>query len=436
MNRVHRAVVGVLCILGFVPVLAHAQAGSMSVSVTPPLIQLTIGPGETWSSTLKVVNNNAIEATYFASVVDFSAEGENGQGTFSPLIRKGPLSSNSYSLASWLLLASTSVSVPPGKSAELPFTVNVPVDAEPGGHYAAVLIGTDPGAIQLQGPTMRIASYVSSLIFVKIRGETVEQGRIREFRTSESQYESPAADFILRFENTGTTHVKPQGDIVIYNMWGKKRGELQVNDDSGNFGNVLPHSTRKFTFTWVGESDFLDIGRYSAVTTLTYGDDGRQNVSATTYFWIVPTAPVAVGLISIAVILGLLSWLIRRYIRRALELERGRLGIASDTPVPAAAHVSFAALAEPVREGVVDLRRTVAGTSSTVEAAAHTPRPLTFIQFVRKYALFFLFLIALSVTALSIAYYAHTVSVSSRNFQISDVKISEDAPVSDVRIVQ
>ena len=31
---------------------AHAQE-AMSVSVTPPLVQLTIGPGESWASSLK-----------------------------------------------------------------------------------------------------------------------------------------------------------------------------------------------------------------------------------------------------------------------------------------------------------------------------------------------------------------------------------------------
>lgn len=436
MNRVSRAVLGTIAVLVLAPMCAFAQSSAMSVSVTPPLVQLTIGPGETWSSSLKVVNNNQFTATYFATVVDFSAQGENGIASLAPVMH-ATTTPNSYSLASWMELASSSVVVPAGTSAEVPFSVHVPQDAEPGGHYAAVLIGSDPGGVHLQGPTMRIASYVSSLIFVKVRGDTTEQGRVREFRTTASRYDAPSADFVLRFENTGNTHVQPQGDIVIYNMWGKKRGELQVNNDSGNFGNVLPHSTRAFAFTWTGDSDFLDIGRYSAVVTLAFGDDGRQNVTATTYFWIVPMGPVVAGIGCIAVLLTLLSWLIRRYIRRALELERHRLGLPSDAQLPHTSGVSIAVLAEPVREGVVDLRSaargTVPPTTSVVTAAA---APLSFPGFVRKYRLFFVFLMALSVICFMLVWYAHSVSISSRNFQISDVSIHEDTRASDIRIVQ
>lgn len=415
--------------------VALAQSLSMSVSVTPPLLQLTIGPGETWASELKVINNNPYEATYYASVVDFAARGENGEGTFMPILAQGTTTPNSYSLASWLSLSGEPITVPAGKAADIPFTVRVPHDAEPGGHYAAVLIGTDPGGTHLAGPTMRIASYVSSLIFVKIRGETTEKGRIREFRTDKVLYDTPAADFILRFENVGNTHLKPQGDITIYNMWGKRRGELSVNAEAGNFGNVLPQSTRKFGFSWTGDTDLLDIGRYSAVVTLAYGDDGRQNISAVTYFWIVPTAPVAATLGSIVGVLLLLSWLVRRYIRRALELERGRLGVALDAPLPSNAQPTFETLLEPLREGVVDLRRATT-PSAPVAVSDRGATPLSFLGFVRKYRLFFLFVVVIAIAGWGALMYVHKVMVSSRNFQISDVKIEQEAPGEDVHIVQ
>jgi hypothetical protein len=414
---------------------AFAQSLSMSVSVTPPLLQLTIGPGESWSSALKVVNSNPYDATYYASVVDFAAKGENGEGTFMPIIARGTTTPNSYSLASWLTLPQEPVTVPAGRSADIPFTVNVPADAEPGGHYAAVLIGTDPGGIRLAGPTMRIASYVSSLIFVKIRGETTEQGRIREFRTDATLYDVPSAEFVLRFENTGNTHLKPQGDITIFNMWGKERGELAVNADNGNFGNVLPHSTRKFAFSWTGDTDLLDVGRYSAVVTLAYGDEGKKNISAVTYFWVVPTVPVATTLIAIVGVLGLLWWLIRRYIRRALEIERGRLAVP-ESAAQSAAHASIGVLLEPIREGVVDLRRaTISEGAESARPTGTAAQPLSFLGFVRKYRLFFLFILVLSIAGWGTFFYLHKVMISSRNFQITDVKIEEEATSSDVRIV-
>lgn len=397
--------------------VAYAQA-SLSVSITPPLVQLSIGPGESWSSTLKVINSNDYDATFYADVVDFAASGEQGQGTFIPLVggtSTGPLP---YSLASWITLPDGPLTLKAGESGALPYTVHVPADAEPGGHYAAILVGTEEGGAKLDGPTMRVSSYVSSLFFVKIRGETVEQGRIREFRTADEVSGDASADLILRFENTGNTHLQPRGDITIYNMWGKERGQLFVNADSGNFGNVLPHSTRRFSFSWKGEDDLFDIGRYSAVVTLAYGDEGRQNVSAVAYFWVVPTGPVAITLGSIIAIVLALTWFIRRYIRRALALERERLGLATGaTPAPAPA-LNVQVLIEPLREGVVDLRK--AGQQNPGVPA------VTYRSLARRYALAFVFLALMIALIIGAGAYFHRVLVASRNFQITDVTIQED----------
>lgn len=415
---------------------AHAQAeSSLSVSVTPPLIQLTIGPGETWTSNLKVINSNSYDLSYYTSVVDFIAKGEEGQGTFVPLVeemRTGPIP---FSLASWIQIGKEPIAVAAGESANIPFTVHVPQDAEPGGHYAAILVGTQPGDVALSGPSMRIASLVSSLIFVRIRGEATENGRIREFRALKTLNDTPSADFLLRFENTGNTHVQPQGDIVIYNMWGKKRGELAVNDE-GNFGNVLPHSTRRFTFSWSSEGDILDVGRYSAVVTLAYGAGSKRNVSAVTYFWVVPTVPVAIALGSILSFILLITWLIRRYIRRALMLERQRSGITPASSVAELAEVrppqdtepsyTLHTLMEPIREGVIDLRAMAQAQPATPEIQAIEPVTVTPSTFLRKYWLFFAFVILLIVGAWAFSHYFTSVLTPESGFQITDVSIQEE----------
>ncbi len=399
--------------------VAFAQE-SMSVSITPPLVQLSIGPGESWTSTLKVINSNPYDATFYADVVDFAASGEQGQGTFIPLVggtSTGPLP---YSLASWITLPASSLTLKAGESGSLQYTVHVPSDAEPGGHYAAILVGTEEGGMHLDGPTMRVSSYVSSLFFVKIRGETVEQGRIREFRTAREVSGDASADLILRFENTGNTHLQPRGDITIYNMWGKERGQLFVNADSGNFGNVLPHSTRRFSFSWKGEDDLFDIGRYSAVVTLAYGDEGKQNVSAVAYFWVVPTGPVAITLGSVVCVVLVLAWFIRRYIRRALMLERARLGLDASATEPQTPALNVQILMEPLREGVVDLRR--AGQASPGTS------PVTYRSLARRYLLAFVFFVLVAMIMIGAFAYFHRVLVASRNFQITDVTIQEDVP--------
>src|SRR5262245_20566537 len=55
---------------------------ALSVTLTPPMYQLAIGPGESWASSLKIVNNNSYDVTYYAQVVDMEAKGETGQSKF------------------------------------------------------------------------------------------------------------------------------------------------------------------------------------------------------------------------------------------------------------------------------------------------------------------------------------------------------------------
>jgi hypothetical protein len=409
-----------------------AQGTALSVTVTPPLIQLAIGPGETWSSSLKIVNNNPYDVTYYAEVVNFEAKGEDGTGDFIPLIDEGiDARHNSFSLASWITISADPITVPRGSSAEVPFTVSVPISAEPGGHSAAILVGTRPTPRTDGGPSLRISSYVSSLLFVKIRGETVERGAIREFVTDKTLYEEPRADFSLRFENRGNVHVQPQGDVTIYNMWGKKRGHVAINQKT-SFGNVLPNSIRKFHFSWEAKDSYFDIGMYSAVATLAYGEGGKQNISATTYFWVVPLVPVGIVVISLLLFMYVIIWMVKRYIRRALELERMHRGVPNIPSREFPTHTqpttyTVSTLMEPIRQGVIDLRavtnRGAVGTSSTETSLTFGEEaPSSIGAFLLRYKLFFFFIAVLIVLILAVNFVLDGALEADRDFEISEVQ--------------
>ena len=435
-----RAVLSLLLGIGFfgTQVLPlHAQQ-SLSVTVTPPLFQLTIGPGESWTSMVKIVNNNAFDVTYYAQVMGMQAAGEEGRSKFIPQVDevKDP-AQQATALSRWIHLSPDPIFVRAGGSQDVPFTVEIPPNAEPGGHYAAILVGTEPGGLHATGTLLKVSSFVSSLFFARIKGDVVESGRIREFLSSQELYQTPKADFLLRFENTGNTHVRPQGDITILNMWGKERGKVLINQDAdSNFGNVLPKSIRRFQFSWEGNNDPFDIGLYSAVVTLAYGENGKQNVTGKTYFWVVPVVPVAIGLLSLVVFLLSLVWFIRRYIRRAIELEQKRYGINPSKPMPSASIVGT--LMEPVRVGVIDLRRATSAKPIAPEPvrpremAAQEVQPHSAGQFIHKYKLFLLFVIIVVLGCLGGWLYFKKVLTGKRGFQITDVHIqAENAPKTD-----
>src|SRR5262249_28878105 len=130
----------------------------------------------------------------------------------------------------------------------------------------------------------------------------------------------------------------------------------------------------------------------------------KKNISATTYFWVVPVVPVSITLGAFLLFILLLAWFIRRYIRRALTLERERYGIAPTAQMPKMP--IFETMMEPLKEGVVDLRK-VTGQAQTQSLSAPASQAasgmhqsqgsLTVRQFFNKYRLFFIFVLVLFV---------------------------------------
>jgi hypothetical protein len=288
---------------------------SLSLTITPPFFQLSMGRGELWASSIRVVNTNNSDLTLYVAVADFEAKGEDGSGMF----RFRPDAAEAPStLSRWIETPFESVTIAPEQSAEIPFTIRVPDSAAPGGHYAAILVGVKPFSPASQGASVGISSYVSSLVFLRVHGDVKEEGRIREFTGIGRWDTAPEAEFSMRFENSGNVHLQPQGTITIKNMWGRVRGIVPINQGS-EFGNVLPSSTRRFTFDWKGEGGALNIGRYKAVLDVKFGKAAEQRAAGTVTFWVIPVrhvASVAGGLIAacLAVV-----FLIRAYIRRSLR---------------------------------------------------------------------------------------------------------------------
>ncbi len=63
--------VGVFCFSSLV------GAEQTTLTIVPPLIKINMSPGESWSSSVKMVNNNSRELILFAQTVDFRS-GESG----------------------------------------------------------------------------------------------------------------------------------------------------------------------------------------------------------------------------------------------------------------------------------------------------------------------------------------------------------------------
>lgn len=348
--------ISVIC-LG-APSLLLAQ-DSVSFSVSPTIFDMTANPGQQWQSTVRIINANPFELVVFINVVHFVPKGEAGVPRFVPLtegVTEQP------TLAQWIT-TDRKITIPAEKTFELPLKIQVPADAPPGGHYAAVMVSTKPTDGGTEDTNVKTAQVISSLLFLRVTGDVSESSSIRSFRTASYILSRPETDFEIRIENKGNVHVQPQGEIKIYNMWGQERGVVPINQQS-IFGNVLPQSVRKYSFTWTSEWSVTDIGRYTAVATMGYGVDSRQFMTANTSFWVVPWKIILVFITVIVAFIAFLSWAIKLYVRKMLMLA----GVApvSDTEImnTSTKKSRTKQVIAPLEAGILDLRTRLKSTGS------------------------------------------------------------------------
>jgi hypothetical protein len=402
------------------PAVTKAQS-AVTLSVSPTLFEMTAGPTQVWSSNIRVINANEFPIQVYADAVNFAPSGESGQGTLIPVFERA---AEGATLAEWIDVTLEELTVPAEQTISIPFTISVPEDAAPGGHFAAMLVGTksfrdSDGAAQVE-----TSQIVTSLVFLSVAGDVIESGQIRDFTTDSLISESPDLEFSLRFENTGNVHLQPQGDITITNMWGKDRGVVPINQNS-QFGNVLPESIRKYNFAWTGDWSFADIGRYTAVATIAYGDKTRQFVSSKTSFWVIPWR----ALLSVLVIVGGLGWFIvwglKLYIRRMLQLAGVTPELQRDSRNKnVRTSVSITA---PLEEGILDLRSELRNGSGSL---LHR-----ITVFAGAYKLFLVIVAAVLVFLVLFAWYLVLALSGDRGYEVSYEKNGEMISLETEEIV-
>jgi hypothetical protein len=289
-------------------VLAHPQSAlaqmGTSLTIIPPKFELFANPGDTMTETIRVKNNSDTPQTYGILIEDFSSAGEEGQ-----VVLEEDEKTANYSLKNWIEPSSRNVVIQAGEETTFPFTITVPKDAEPGGHYASVLF-------QLGGPTVEgvtnVKHRIGALVLLRVSGNVVEKAQIESFDAPQFSKKSPVI-FTLRVKNEGTTHINPAGTVIITDMFGKKVDEIPLMS-----ANVFPGAVRKMLTSWDKPGV---IGHFTATLVATYGQQNLPLTAATKFTVISPAAAILIlvalvggGLFVISLVSG------RRRLAKAIKV--------------------------------------------------------------------------------------------------------------------
>jgi len=273
--------------ISFSPVLA--------TTIISPVLELEADPGTVQPGVVKVYNETNNSLFLVSSVEEFTAGDEDGQPIYIP-------EGDRADFLGWFTVGEETLTLVPGQAAVVPFTVDIPDNAVPGGYYATIFWEDVPPQRAEVG-NVGVRGKVGTLIFLRINGEVIEQGEILEFGTRDNQttfYQLPVI-FFARIANQGNVHLRPQGTITVRNMLGKKK-VFQLGDGKGN---ILPNSIRRFEVVWgqtaiqgnffqqawsqfIAEARDVTIGKFTARLDVTFGIDNQQTIKRQISFWIIP----------------------------------------------------------------------------------------------------------------------------------------------------
>ena len=187
-----------------------------------------------------------------------------------------------YSIRDYISFPENTFTLGLGERARIPVKITIPADAEPGGLYGSVLISTERSTLE-GGEASRspVIARIGSLFFVTIRGDVERSGLVKGISTVDGKwwYEEGPVNLSILYENTGSVHVNPYGELTITNMFGEQVGFVELEP-----WFVLPKSLRSRDVLW--DREFL-LGRYTVTAKINRGyDDVIDEV--TTTFWVLP----------------------------------------------------------------------------------------------------------------------------------------------------
>lgn len=278
------------------------------VSISPVTFELNSDPGDVLTNQIKIYNPTEFPQTVKIKVEDFTPVGEEGQ-----VILEEPDSENStYSIASWTSVSPESFTLEPRDQQLVTFVINVPPNAEPGGHYGSIVAMVSGGTIGATGTSVETKR--GALILLRISGKVTEEIIINTFSTKSFQEYGPI-DFDLKFENTGNVHVRPAGFITITDMFGKQVAEIEIPQN-----NVIPGAIRTAGTTW--EEKNLT-GRYTATVVANFGATSKQTVISVTTFTVLPWKQALIICVIVLIILIIIIKS-RKRITEALKVLFGK----------------------------------------------------------------------------------------------------------------
>lgn len=109
-------------------------------SLSPLKYEMTVDPGSSQTQIITIRNDSDEALTLYSEVEDFIAGDDSG---FPQFVKPEDIENPELSLTNWIELSNENLTLAPGESKQVRFSVTAPVSSDPGGHYGVIFFGPE-----------------------------------------------------------------------------------------------------------------------------------------------------------------------------------------------------------------------------------------------------------------------------------------------------
>jgi hypothetical protein len=233
--------IGIMTVLGGNVALAVDEGANVErITLSPSSTALQIDAGAAQRGTMTIRNDGDVAYGFSVYARPYGVVNE----LYEPDFTNQQANTGVYK---WVQFDQTKYQVAAGESVEVKYTIRVPENAAPGGHYGVLFAETDEQT--LQGTGVARKKRVGNLMYVTVKGEYKTSGVFKEFILPFWQTKAPVVSSV-RVENTGNADFRAKVSTVAKDMFGRTK-YTYTSDPI-----VLPATTRLVEMKWEAAPNF------------------------------------------------------------------------------------------------------------------------------------------------------------------------------------
>ncbi len=234
------SLVALLTVSFLTPFAASAQQTDEaveSITLSPTNRKYTIDAGKTINDKMTIVNDGATAYDFTVYARPYSVKDNRyDQPNFTD-------STPTADLYKWVRTAQSKYRLEPNASVEVDFSITVPQNAAPGGHYGAIFAEVQPSEQGQSGNQVLRKKRVGMIIYATVNGDVKLAGEAVGSDIPFWQLQPPLRTSV-QARNDGNTHFADEVKLTVRDVFGNIKyravGEYQV----------LPNTTRTIAMEW------------------------------------------------------------------------------------------------------------------------------------------------------------------------------------------